>query len=142
MITIIFFVVFDRILKTLVLRYSASLPISIIDDIFKINYSINYHLAFSLPLESWAIKIATILIIFLLSLYFILLTIKGKYTKAGFLTFVIFGALSNLVDRFKYGYVIDYLDLRYFTIFNLADVMIAGGIAGLIFMNLNNKKYG
>ncbi|MBU1778489.1 signal peptidase II, partial [Patescibacteria group bacterium] len=42
--------------------------------------------------------------------------------------FIIFGAISNLTDRLEYGYVIDYFSLKYFTIFNLADVMIVIGV--------------
>jgi signal peptidase II len=47
-----------------------------------------------------------------------------------FLAFL--GAFSNLYDRLHYGYVIDYFDLKYFTVFNLSDVMIIIGIFGVI----------
>ena len=45
---------------------------------------------------------------------------------------IIFGAVSNLYDRLKYGFVIDYFDLKYFTIFNIADAMIFFGALGVI----------
>ena len=36
------------------------------------------------------------------------------------------GILGNLIDRFMYGYVIDYIDVRLFNfaIFNIADSLI------------------
>ncbi|HET6781499.1 MAG TPA: signal peptidase II [bacterium] len=42
------------------------------------------------------------------------------------------GALGNLIDRVRVGAVIDYLDLRVWPVFNLADVAITAGAALLI----------
>lgn len=38
------------------------------------------------------------------------------------------GALSNLLDRIRFGYVIDYLDFRIWPVFNLADASITLGV--------------
>jgi signal peptidase II len=42
------------------------------------------------------------------------------------------GSLSNLVDRVRLGHVTDFLDLRFWPAFNLADAFIVGGVAVLI----------
>lgn len=42
------------------------------------------------------------------------------------------GALGNLYDRLHYGYVIDYLDFRFWPVFNLADAGICLGGAWLV----------
>ncbi len=42
------------------------------------------------------------------------------------------GSLSNLVDRVRLGYVTDFLDLRYWPAFNLADSCIVVGVAILL----------
>lgn len=42
------------------------------------------------------------------------------------------GALGNLIDRVRLGAVIDYLDLRVWPVFNLADVAVTVGAALLI----------
>ena len=42
------------------------------------------------------------------------------------------GSVSNLVDRVRLGHVTDFLDLRYWLAFNLADVCIVVGVALLL----------
>jgi len=47
------------------------------------------------------------------------------------LGFVLGGSISNLVDRVRLGHVTDFLDLRFWPAFNLADVFIVVGVATL-----------
>lgn len=42
------------------------------------------------------------------------------------------GSVSNLVDRARLGYVTDFLDLRWWPAFNLADTSIVVGVAVLL----------
>ncbi|MBI4812323.1 signal peptidase II [Candidatus Falkowbacteria bacterium] len=126
---IVFFVVLDRFLKFLaVINY--------------FNFTKNYNIAFSLPLGGAVLNFFIVSIIFGLIYYLLRLIKNGRYEAAVFLLAIILGAASNLLDRFKYGYVIDYLDLKYFTVFNLADVMIVAGVAGLLWSlrSLDVKK--
>jgi signal peptidase II len=46
---------------------------------------------------------------------------------------VIGGSTSNLLDRVRLGYVTDFLDLRYWPAFNLADSFIVVGVLVLLF---------
>ena len=50
---------------------------------------------------------------------------------------VIGGSTSNLVDRVRLGYVTDFIDLRYWPAFNLADSFIVVGVAILLGTLLN-----
>jgi len=43
------------------------------------------------------------------------------------------GAFSNVIDRFFYGCVIDFIDLKIWPIFNLADIFITLGL-GMAFL--------
>ncbi|UCD15841.1 MAG: signal peptidase II [Candidatus Omnitrophota bacterium] len=54
---------------------------------------------------------------------------------------VLGGALSNLLDRVFLGFVIDYIDLRWWPVFNLSDSCISVGIA-LLFLEavVSSKK--
>lgn len=50
------------------------------------------------------------------------------------LGFVLGGSVSNLVDRARLGYVTDFLHVRYWPAFNLADSFIVAGVA-LLFLS-------
>jgi lipoprotein signal peptidase len=66
------------------------------------------------------------------------LLIKNYQKKNIFLIFslslIIAGAISNLIDRLMFGYVIDFLSFFDYSIFNLSDVYIVVGI-GLILIH-------
>jgi signal peptidase II len=42
------------------------------------------------------------------------------------------GSVSNLIDRVRLGHVVDFLDLRFWPAFNLADSFIVAGVAVLL----------
>ena len=137
-ISVMFFIL-DRFLKFLAINNYFQKPIVIIKDLFKLNFIPNKYIAFSIPLTGvWLNALISILIIGLL-FYFFYLYKKNK-TQAVVLSFVILGAISNLADRINLSYVIDYLDLKYFTVFNVADAMIVCGITLLLFFNIKNKN--
>lgn len=50
------------------------------------------------------------------------------------LGFVLGGSMSNLIDRVRLGYVTDFLHVRYWPAFNLADSFIVVGVA-LLFLS-------
>ncbi|HEX8534938.1 MAG TPA: signal peptidase II [Allosphingosinicella sp.] len=57
------------------------------------------------------------------------------------LAFVLGGALGNIVDRIRYGYVVDFADLHFgewrpFLVFNVADAAITIGVLLLLFRAL------
>ena len=41
------------------------------------------------------------------------------------------GAIGNLIDRIRVGYVVDFIDLTFWPVFNIADSAICVGVAGL-----------
>jgi signal peptidase II len=53
---------------------------------------------------------------------------------------VIGGSLSNLLDRVRLGYVTDFLDLRYWPAFNLADTFIVIGVGILLTALLSSER--
>jgi signal peptidase II len=42
------------------------------------------------------------------------------------------GAVGNLIDRLRFGYVIDFIDLRWWPVFNVADSSIVVGVCLLV----------
>jgi len=55
------------------------------------------------------------------------LTERGGYWGAIGVALVLGGAIGNMMDRFHYGRVIDFLDFRVWPVFNLADSAITVG---------------
>ena len=137
----VFFVVLDRFLKFLAIKQYLNEPISIFGDWFQLDFIPNYFIAFSLPLSGIWLNFLIILLVLIILYYIIHITwVKKKYDfQAVFLTIILLGAISNMLDRIRYGFVIDYLDLEYFTIFNIADALITIG-ALLVLLNVFNKK--
>jgi lipoprotein signal peptidase len=54
--------------------------------------------------------------------------------------FIISGAISNIIDRIYFGCVIDFIDLRFWPVFNLADIYITIGAIILIKKQLTKNK--
>ncbi len=65
----------------------------------------------------------------------------GVWGYCGFVG-IISGAFSNLCDRFLYGGVIDFIDIRILPVFNLADIFITAGVIllGVWYLFLNPRK--
>ena len=131
----IFFVILDRLFKVLALNYHENIKLELISDYFGFTLAKNYYIAFSLPLSGPILTLFIGIIILILLYFYVILIKKQEYSQAACLIFVIFGAISNIVDRIKYGFVIDYLDLKYFTVFNIADSMIVIGAVLLVILN-------
>jgi len=49
---------------------------------------------------------------------------------------IVGGAIGNIVDRFHYGFVVDFVDLRWWPVFNVADSCITVGVALLVLGSL------
>lgn len=49
------------------------------------------------------------------------------------------GALGNLIDRLRFGYVIDFIDLHWWPVFNIADSCITAGSVILFYIILRGK---
>lgn len=119
---IIFLVIFsDQLIKFLVIRYSSE------------NTYINKSAAFGIfPDSNFLLTmISLIIIIFFLMLY-------KKNSMAIF--FIIAAALSNLLDRFFRGGVVDYINLRFWPMFNIADVVICAAIFYLCIDIIRNNN--
>ncbi|MFA5022525.1 MAG: signal peptidase II [Patescibacteria group bacterium] len=108
---------------------------------FAKNFGIAFGILFTqIILVPFVVVITLILFSFLINAYQ-----KRNFWEIGSLTFIIAGAISNLFDRLRFGYVIDYINVPWFTVFNLADCLITTGVIILIFdvwfkPKLVNKK--
>ena len=56
------------------------------------------------------------------------------------LAVVISGAVGNMIDRFRLGYVVDFLELPHWPVFNVADMLLCGGVAALAVLLLLEER--
>lgn len=99
--------------------------------IFHRNYGVTFGLLQGVPW--WALVLIAIAVVLFLAVSLMRATRVVETTAFGM---VIGGALGNIVDRFRFGGVIDFLDFYVGTVhwpaFNLADVFVVGGVAMLV----------
>lgn len=57
---------------------------------------------------------------------------KYDYSRL-FFVLLIAGAVGNIIDRIRLGYVIDFINLQIWPIFNLADMFIVMGTLGIVY---------
>ena len=50
------------------------------------------------------------------------------------------GAMGNLIDRVRYGYVVDFFDFRIWPVFNVADIAIVCGVGLLMYAVIFEMK--
>ncbi|MBU1201417.1 MAG: signal peptidase II [Nanoarchaeota archaeon] len=56
-----------------------------------------------------------------------------------FLYMVLAGIIGNLIDRIFRGYVLDFIDFKFWPVFNFADAFITIGVIGLVVFLLKEK---
>lgn len=100
---------------------------------------INTGVAFSLPISY---LILYPLLIIILTLLFYLW--KKDFNRRSILIWpwalIIIGAISNFMDRIRYGGVIDFINIPYFTVLNLSDIYISIGIVWILWFSWFFKK--
>lgn len=57
------------------------------------------------------------------------------------LTLILGGAIGNVIDRLVFGYVIDFIDLRVWPVFNVADASVTiGGVGVALWTLMGSQK--
>ena len=128
----------DQISKYIVtLNYDYFLNKNII--IFSIEYVRNYGAAFNILSGSRLFLSFISLISTIILLYFIFIRDDKRINKYG-LSFIAAGSIGNGVDRIFYGYVIDFIKIKFvdFPVFNIADIAIN---IGILVMIINYFRY-
>ena len=87
---------------------------------------------------NWFIIILS-LIIFIICLYKYKNLVSNKYYLFSFI-FFISGIICNFLDRFFLGYVRDFIGIKYFSIFNIADIYLSLAVIILIYYEIKNNQ--
>lgn len=122
--------------------------IPVIDGFFNLTYIRNTGAAFGIFAGSAsAFRVPFLMIFSLLAIGFIVAMLRRlPERETGLiiaLTFILGGAIGNLIDRFAYGEVIDFLDFYWgsyhWPAFNIADSFITIGVAITVFYLIKAK---
>lgn len=133
---------FDQIIKYFIAR--AMLPgqsIPLIKNILHLTYVQNRGAAFGLFYNQQGFLLIVNLIVMGIILYFHRTLKKSSLLQVP-LGFILGGSLGNVFDRIFRHYVVDFIDIRIWPVFNLADSMINIGVFLIIIKLLffNSKE--
>lgn len=120
----------DQVIKNYILQHPDSSWG--VFDWLSINFVPNYGIAFGIQLPQWLIFGLIFIIIAIVVRLGMTAYAHRHYGVVLFLSLIFFGALSNVVDRVLHGFVVDYIDVSFFTVFNLADSMISISVVLLL----------
>lgn len=142
-------IVLDQLTKIIVDR---TMPlhhsIPIVDGFFSLTYVRNTGAAFGIFAGSHEVfRLPFLIGVSILAIGFILVMLKRLRDDATglvtALTFILGGAIGNLIDRVRHGEVIDFLDVYYsnyhWPAFNLADSFITVGVTITLFYLVGAK---
>jgi signal peptidase II len=134
--------------KSLVLsRIELHEAISVIPNFFQLVHVRNTGAAFGLGANASSklvpilLNVGAIAVFCVVVVYALRSAVSDRLLQTG-LHLILGGAIGNLLDRFRFGYVVDFLDVyvgrRHWPAFNVADSAICIGIA-LLFFDMRKK---
>jgi signal peptidase II len=126
----------DRVTKILALSFLQD-GLFYFQELIGLKLFMNNGIAFGLQIPSYT-SIFTSAIIIIALIYLIIIYCKKLNIWCNIsLLLIIIGAISNLLDRLKYEAIVDFIYIKYFPIFNLADTYIV--IGAITFLLAYNK---
>ncbi len=114
--------------------------VAVVGDTARIVYSHNTGIAFSLFQGMPQVLTVTGLAIVVGAIYFYVTQLPNRHPFVQvILGLIVGGAFGNLIDRVRLGYVVDFIQVGWFPVFNLADSAITVGAALLMFQFLREE---
>jgi len=137
-------IIFDQLTKYIVIQNFAEVgdTFPLWQNVFHFTYVINTGAAFSffrgqVDILRWISLIVSVILII-----FVWYSPKISSLEQIGYGFILSGAIGNGIDRFLFGYVVDFLDFRLinFPVFNIADVAINIGVIVLLFSSFATES--
>lgn len=142
---VVFSIILDQVTKYFaVINLNGNASIHIIGDFLRFSYVENRGAAFGMLQNQRLFFIISTIILSVILIYMICFSKKFTNLSKVVLSLVFGGAMGNFIDRLRLGYVVDFIDVRFgslynFPVFNVADSCLVIGIAILIYLILFNK---
>ncbi|MBR4462388.1 MAG: signal peptidase II [Erysipelotrichaceae bacterium] len=127
----------------IVSHFALGQKLTVIENFFQITNVRNTGAGFSILTDQTAF-LSAVSLLAVIALIYLLRKEKDLLTRISYLM-IIAGAIGNLIDRFRLGYVVDFLDFYIFgydfPVFNIADSFITVGCFLLILINLKESRH-
>ncbi len=143
-------VVLDQLTKLIALdRLVPGAPVRVIDGFLALTLVMNPGLAFGLlagvpPGWRWIVALLSLAALVVLVQVAVRVLPAGSWLDHGTIGLVFGGAVGNLIDRARFGAVVDFVDVYYrgwhWPAFNVADSAITVGVALLALRLLTERK--
>ena len=132
--------VIDQLIKYIVIRnMHLHQSIALIPDVLHLTYIQNQGAAFGIFYGQRVFLTSVGFLVIAIMIYYHYLIKVRDFTQFS-LALILGGSFGNMFDRVLRSYVIDYVDIRVWPIFNFADVMINIGVALIILNALFEKS--
>jgi len=127
-------IILDQITKNIITTsMSIGETIPVIENVFHITYFRNTGAAFGILQGQTLILTIVPIILIVAILVFLTMKVKENHVVLSLgLALICAGGIGNLIDRLRFGAVIDFFDFRVFPIFNIADSCVVVGCGLLI----------
>jgi len=133
-------IVLDQITKNALVKALANGPITVIKRFFQLIYVENYGIAFGMFKNNTLFFIITQSVISVFVAFAIYKLHNKSIPVTICLSLILGGAIGNLIDRIRLGYVIDFFSFSIFPpVFNVADSAIVTGAILLSLILVFNK---
>jgi lipoprotein signal peptidase len=151
-ILVVLVLISDRISKSsIVSHFDLGQPAPVIDGLFNITYVQNTGVAFGIlnafssPAKVFFLGLVAGIAAIVVIIYSLRNDPRNRMLQ-GALALVLAGALGNLYDRIRFGYVVDFLEFHargyYWPSFNIADMSITIGVILLAWEMFHNEAPG
>lgn len=136
----------DHATKEVALQQFKDTPLRLMSGTLTLTYTENRDMAFGLlghffdaDARLWILAVAKSLAVVLGATFLVTRHARLSGSELFGVTFVIAGAAGNLLDRITRGYVIDFLRLPHWPVFNVADIAVCVGY-GLLLLGMTARK--
>lgn len=127
-------IILDQLTKQMAISSLKSGPsISVLGNFLRLTYVENRGAAFGILANQrlFFIVVTSIVVILIAGVLVVKRDMLFSLTKIS-MYMVVAGAIGNLIDRIRFGYVVDFIDIRFgsfynFPVFNIADISIVIG---------------
>ena len=127
-------ILFDQLIKIVVkLSMVPGESIPVVRDVFHLTFVLNPGAAFGI-MENQRLFFVLAGTIVIAAAFCMYPTIRkmDRWMHYGVMA-LLGGAVGNLIDRIESGLVVDYLDFRFWPVFNLADIAIVIGVGSMLY---------